>query len=95
MSNHTIGCIATSMAGHDVEKSYIIIKEEKGFLFLADGEYKTMEKPKKKAKKHLQINCTYDTGELPEKLLNNKTVYDHEIKRTLKLYHKHIHKSED
>ena len=50
-----VGCLAVSKAGHDKDEIYLIIKEEKDFIYLADGKRKTVSVPKKKNKKHIQI----------------------------------------
>ncbi len=49
------GMLATSKAGHDVGTVYVIIKEETEYIYLVDGKIRTLEKPKKKNKKHIQI----------------------------------------
>lgn len=49
------GMLARSKAGHDRNKLYIIIRSDTEYVWLADGVYKTVEKPKKKKKKHMQV----------------------------------------
>ena len=49
------GKLAQSKSGHDKGSYYVIIKEEEADLYLADGRLKTVEKPKRKNKKHIQI----------------------------------------
>ena len=78
-----IGKFATSKAGHDQSKMYVIVAEEGDFVYLCDGKYKTISKPKKKRKKHIQvINCTVE-NELLNKLLNHEKVMDEQIKYAL------------
>ena len=89
-----IGKIAVAMAGHDKGHAYIIIKEENGFVYLADGELKTLANPKKKSMKHVQINQKYSTQEIAEKLQCGEKLYDHEIKRTMKLFWQHMNNAE-
>ena len=56
-----IGFLASSKAGHDKDKIYVIIKEDAEYVWLADGKLKTLELPKKKRKKHIQlIKCFRD-----------------------------------
>ena len=50
-----VGYLARSLAGHDKGNLYIIIEETAQYLLVADGESKTLEKPKKKNPKHLQL----------------------------------------
>jgi len=79
-----IGKFATSKAGHDQSKMYVIVAEEGDFVYVCDGKYKTISKPKKKRKKHIQIiNCTVE-NELLNKLLNHEKVMDEQIKYALK-----------
>ena len=47
------GFLASSKAGHDKNKIYVIIKEDAEYVWLSDGKIKTMDNPKKKRKKHL------------------------------------------
>lgn len=49
------GMLARSKAGHDWNKLYIIIRTEAEYVWLADGICRTLEKPKKKKKKHIQV----------------------------------------
>ena len=46
------GFLASSKAGHDKDKIYIIIKEDAEYVWLTDGKIRTVDKPKKKKKKH-------------------------------------------
>lgn len=80
------GKFAKSKAGHDKLKIYIIIKEETEYVYLADGIYKTVEKPKKKSKKHIQVIHKAQDEKLTQKLLNKERVFDEEIKRVIKVY---------
>lgn len=82
-----VGWLVVSKAGHDKGNRYIIIEETQDFVLLADGRYKTMEHPKRKRKKHIQICKKTDPLllELGRKLREKETVRDEEIKRAVKL----------
>ena len=54
-----VGYFAYSIAGHDKDKIYLIIKEETDYVWLADGDTRTLEKPKCKNKKHIQLIKKY------------------------------------
>ncbi len=55
------GMLARSKAGHDAGKVYIIIDTDDAYVYLADGKIRTLDKLKKKKKKHVQlINRKYD-----------------------------------
>ena len=72
--------LATSMAGHDRETTYVIIKEEGEYVYLADGQTRSVDKPKKKNKKHIQIIKKVQLEKPADGFR------DLEIKRTIKMY---------
>lgn len=82
-----VGWLATVLKGHDKDSVYLIIEETKDYVFVVDGIYKTMEKPKKKNKKHIQIwkPKSEDLIGIQRKLNGNQPVRDEEIKRAIKL----------
>ena len=49
-----IGELATSKAGHDKDRLYMIVGEEGECVYLCDGRLRGVEHPKKKKKKQLQ-----------------------------------------
>ena len=83
-----IGFLASSKAGHDKDKIYVIIREDREYVWLADGKIKTVDKPKKKRKKHIQVIKYFYNGEIRNTLLEGKTVSDLEIAMILKNYKK-------
>ena len=80
-----IGKFATSKAGHDKTKLYVIIKEDSEYVYLVDGDLKTLDKPKKKSKKHIQIINRVDEI-IQNKLETKAIIYNEDIKRAIKLY---------
>jgi len=67
------GYFVKSLAGHDKDKIYVIIREEKEYVYVADGKYHTLDKLKKKNKKHVQwINRSCET--LVAELTNQEIV---------------------
>ena len=50
-----VGYLARSIAGHDKGNLYIIIEETDQYLFLANGKERTLEKPKRKNRKHVAL----------------------------------------
>lgn len=80
-----IGKFATSKAGHDKTKLYIIIKEDSEYVYLVDGDLKPLDKPKKKRKKHIQIINRVDET-IQNKLETKQIIYNEDIKRAIKLY---------
>ena len=49
------GDLARSMAGHDTGNYFIILADDGEYVILVDGISRTMEKPKRKNKKHVQL----------------------------------------
>lgn len=84
-----LGMLARSKAGHDYNEIYIIVDIKEGIVLLADGKYKTLEKPKVKNIKHIQI-IKQKNESLSSKLINKEKVYDEEVKRVIKEYKKSI-----
>lgn len=79
-----VGSFGISKAGHDKDHIYIIVREEKEYVYLADGSLRTLEHPKKKKKKHVQIMHKNADKALGNRLLENQPVRDEEIKRAVK-----------
>ena len=49
-----IGQFATSKAGHDKGRLYVVVAQEDDFVYLSDGRLKGPDRPKKKRRKHIQ-----------------------------------------
>lgn len=80
------GKFATSKAGHDKGRTYVVIGKDGERVLLCDGRTKTLDAPKQKNIRHVQMtNHTVDS-ELLERLLENKKVFDEEIKYAIKKY---------
>lgn len=79
------GKLAVSKSGHDKNHIYAIVREDEAFVFLADGVIKTLENPKKKNRKHIQV--IQNLPESVNEILNGVDgIRDLEIKRSIKLY---------
>ena len=55
MNGYEICFLAKSMAGHDLGRLYLVIAEDPACVYLADGKIRTMDRPKKKKRKHVQL----------------------------------------
>lgn len=75
-----IGMLAISKAGHDIGNTYVITGEENEYVFLTDGRVRTVDRPKKKNRKHIQVIKRMQMKE-PQGGWS-----DLEIKRTIKKY---------
>lgn len=79
------GMLASSKVGHDKGDIYVIIREETEYVYLVDGKLRTLEKPKRKNKKHIQIIKKAVEPSFAEKIRNGQAD-DSEIRRILKEY---------
>jgi ribosomal protein L14E/L6E/L27E len=82
-----IGSIVYSKAGRDKGGYYIVVKQSDldGYVFIADGGVRRIEKPKLKKIKHLRSSGAA-AEKLTDKLINQKSVYDAELRSALKAY---------
>lgn len=55
MMEYEPGYLARSLAGHDKGQLYIILKAEGEYVYLVDGKKRTIHNPKRKKKKHVQL----------------------------------------
>ncbi|MGN0307425.1 MAG: hypothetical protein ACI4DN_04315 [Lachnospiraceae bacterium] len=85
---NTVGFLASSLAGHDLDKIYVVIGEEGEYLLLADGRIRMVNHPKKKKKKHVQLIKYCSDRILPDNLYENKIFSDLDVKRMIKDYEK-------
>lgn len=85
-----IGELATSKAGHDKDRLYMIVGEEGECVYLCDGRLRGVEHPKKKKKKHIQIihSSAQDTliQIIKQNLPGKRDEIDRQIRKTLEDY---------
>ena len=85
-----IGELATSKAGHDKDRLYMIVGEEGECVYLCDGRLRSVEHPKKKKKKHIQIihSSAQDTliQTIKQNLPGERDEIDRQIRKTLEDY---------
>lgn len=84
------GKLALSKAGHDKDKLYLIVKEEKDTVYLADGRKRGLLNPKKKNKRHIQvIHAGVDEEELAL-FFKNPAWADNLIREKTDLYNRRM-----
>ena len=88
-----IGKLAISKSGHDKGQLYVIVREDERNLYLADGVLKTIDRPKKKNKKHVQPILRIP-AEVEAILSSEKELKDLEMKRALKCYRMRLEAAE-
>ena len=85
-----LGEFATSKAGHDKDRLYMIVGEEGECVYLCDGRLRGVEHPKKKKKKHIQIihSSAQDTliQIIKQNLPGERDEIDRKIRKTLEDY---------
>lgn len=84
MERFEVGMLAKSLAGHDFGKLYVIIKVDSEYVYLVDGSIRTVDKPKRKKKKHVQVIREIQQT-VVDKIQNNQVIQNEEIKRIIKL----------
>ncbi len=83
-----LGKFATSKAGHDKGKIYVVVAESENYVQLSDGHLKPYASPKKKNKRHIQIINCHVGGGLLGRLVKQEGVTDEQIKYEIKQYQK-------
>ncbi|MCD7766364.1 MAG: KOW domain-containing RNA-binding protein [Lachnospiraceae bacterium] len=75
--------LAISKAGHDKGSLNVVLEETPEYVLLADGRLRTLEHPKKKNPKHVQM-----ITHLPEELLlqMNEITLNAHVRKVLKNY---------
>ena len=73
MEDWKAGMLAKAKAGHDKDQLYVIIKVEPEYVYLADGKKRTLDRPKKKNRRHVQI-IKRASGELQTKFENGSNI---------------------
>lgn len=83
--DNLIGRFAISKAGHDKDVLYVVTAQGEGFVYLCDGKYHTIEKPKKKSLKHVGLCRASVSEEMRRRIAEKINIFDHEIKYVIKL----------
>lgn len=71
--NDLLGQLVISLAGRDKESICAVVgnSEDEGYVLIADGKIRKVEKPKKKKLKHIK---PIDWQKLPEEKLTNRFI---------------------
>ena len=82
ISDFIISDVVISTAGRDQGKLFYVIGTDPVFLFLANGKDRTLEKPKRKKRRHIQKVLRSETR-VAEKLRLGDKVLNSELRRDL------------
>ena len=77
-----ISDVVVSTAGRDAGEWFYVIDEDPTYLFLANGKDRTLDKPKRKKRKHVQKVLRSETR-VAAKLLSGDKVLNGELRRDL------------
>lgn len=77
--------LAISLAGHDKGQLYLIVREDDNNLFLCDGQLRTLDKLKRKNKRHTQVIKKLPIN-VVDTIKNSSQLTNEVIKRAIKLY---------
>ena len=80
---------AKSLSGHDRNQYYLVVKKEEQNVCLVNGTTKSLDSPKKKNRRHIQI-----IRKLPDEVREalEESVTDLTVKRAIKLLEKQQNK---
>ena len=77
-----ISDVVVSTAGRDAGSYFYVIAVEEAYVFLADGKGRTLDKPKRKKRKHIEKVLRSETR-VAEKLRSGDKVLNGELRRDL------------
>ena len=87
--NFNISDVVVSTAGHDEGQLFYVIDMDDQFLYLANGKDRSLDKPKRKKRKHVQKVLRSETR-VVEKLIRGDKVLNSELRRDLAFHAKEM-----
>ena len=87
--NFIISDVVVSTAGHDQGQLFYVIDMDETFLYLANGKDRSLDKPKRKKRKHVQKVLRSETR-VAEKLNHGDKVLNSELRRDLAFHAKEM-----
>ena len=84
-----ISDVVVSTAGHDQGEIFYVISTDDQFLYLANGKDRTLDKLKRKKRKHVQKVLRSETR-VVEKLIRGDKVLNSELRRDLAFHAKEM-----
>ena len=81
-TDYSISDVVRSQAGRDAQELFYVIGTEGEMLLLADGKHRTLEKPKRKKRRHVQKVLRSETR-VAAKLLSGDKVLNSELRKDL------------
>ena len=87
--NIHISDVVVSTAGHDQGEMFYVVSTDDQFLYLANGKDRTLDKPKRKKRKHVQKVLRSETR-VVEKIIHGDKVLNSELRRDLAFHAKEM-----
>ena len=87
--NLNISDVVVSTAGHDQGQLFYVIAMDDEFLYLANGKDRSLDKLKRKKRKHVQKVLRSETR-VAEKILHGDKVLNSELRRDLAFHAKEM-----
>ena len=84
-----ISDVVVSTAGRDAGEWFYVIAEDPQFLYLANGKDRSLDKPKRKKRKHVQKVLRSETR-VADKLRSGGKVLNGELRRDLAFHAGHM-----
>ena len=89
ISDFNIADVVKSTAGRDQGKLFYVIDEDPVYLILANGKDRTLDKPKRKKRRHVQKVLRSETR-VAAKILSGDKVLNSELRRDLAFHVKEM-----
>ena len=87
--NLNISDVVVSTAGHDAGELFYVMDMDETYLYLANGKDRTLDKLKRKKRKHVQKVLRSETR-VAEKILHGDKVLNSELRRDLAFHAKEM-----
>ena len=81
------GMFARSLAGHDAGKLYVVWETDQQYLYLTDGRLRKTDNPKKKKKKHIQVDYTV-APVISDRISSGREIRDEDIRKAIRCKNK-------
>ena len=67
------GRVVRCIAGKEQGGFYVVTGSENGFVFLADGKHRTLDRPKRKNIRHIRLtNTVWDIAGMTDRMLHRQ-----------------------
>ena len=76
------GDLVLAAAGRESGKRFFVLREENGFLFLADGKHRRVEAPKRKSRRHVRF-LAHGACPAARKIKSNQSITNSELRKAL------------